>query len=82
MKITKHGRKLFFVLLFSGMTTFALAQGGPPPPPGGGGTDDTRNENNQVGGGAPIGAGIFLLLTMGAAYAGRKVYILKKETAL
>ena len=42
----------------------------PPPPPGGG----HGSTGNQEGGGAPIGSGIGILLTLGAAYGGKKVY--------
>ena len=47
-----------------------LAQG-PPPPTGGlsaGGNQTTG------GGGAPIGGGLGILLTLGAAYGGKKIY--------
>ena len=46
----------------------ARAQSGPPSPPGSGGSGDSP------GGGAPIGDGLVLLLTMGAAYGGFKGY--------
>lgn len=31
------------------------------------------------GGGAPIGGGLFVLLGLGAAYAGKKIYNYKKQ---
>lgn len=31
------------------------------------------------GGGAPIGGGLFILLGLGAAYAGKKIYDFKKR---
>jgi hypothetical protein len=34
------------------------------------------------GGSAPIGGGLFILLAMGAGYAGRKLYITHKEETL
>lgn len=37
-------------------------------PPGPGSTGD------QSGGGAPLGEGLFVLLGLGAAYAGKKIY--------
>jgi len=46
----------------------------PPPPPGGHG--DTGNQN---AGNAPIGGGLFILLGLGAAYGGRKLYQSYKE---
>jgi hypothetical protein len=53
-----------FLLIGNGL----LAQV-PPPPPG-----DHGESGNQPGGGAPIGSGIGILLALGAAYGGRKVY--------
>jgi len=35
---------------------------------------------NQSGGGAPIGGGLFILLGLGAAYGGKKLYDYKKST--
>ena len=31
------------------------------------------------GGGAPVGGGLFVLLGLGAAYAGKKIYDFKKQ---
>ena len=45
-----------------------LADAPPPPPPGHGTT------GNVPGGGAPIGSGLFILLGLGAAYGGKKIY--------
>ena len=39
-----------------------LAQGAPPPPP------DNQQSGNQPGGGAPLGAGLGILLTAAASY--------------
>ncbi len=60
--------KLSLIALLSIASTSLLAQG-PPPPPG-----DPSSGGGPVGGNAPIGSGIALLLTLGAAYGGRKVY--------
>jgi hypothetical protein len=49
-----------------------LAQGAPPPPPGGHGS--SQNEPANEGGGAPIGGGLGILMALGAAYGGRKIY--------
>jgi len=57
--------------------TFSLdsvAQAPPPPPPGHGST------GNQTGGNAPIGGGLFILLGLGAAYGGKKLYQSNKES--
>lgn len=60
-------KSLIFCGLFI-LSTGAFAQV-PPPPPGehGGGT-------NEPGGGAPIGSGIAILLSLGTAYGGKKMY--------
>lgn len=59
------------LIMFS---TGAFAQV-PPPPPGGG----HGEAGNQDGGGAPIGSGIGILLSMGVAYGARKIYLFRKE---
>ena len=48
---------------------------GPPPPPGAG----HGASGNQTGGNAPIGGGLFILMGLGAAYGGRKLYKVNKE---
>jgi hypothetical protein len=48
-----------------------LAQNGDPPPPPG---EHGQNGNQPPGGGAPITGGIGILLAMGAAYSGKKVW--------
>ncbi len=60
--------KLSFIAAFTIASTALLAQG-PPEPPG-----DPGEGGGPVGGSAPIGSGIAILLTLGAAYGGRKVY--------
>jgi hypothetical protein len=45
----------------------------PPPPPG------HNSTGNVPGGGAPIAGGIGILLAMGAAYGGKKVYEFRKR---
>jgi len=56
--------------------TFSLAQT-PPPPNGGNGAP--TGDNTPVGGGASIAGGIGILLALGAAYGGKKVYDFKKR---
>lgn len=74
--ITKFTKVTLILTLFLGWGLFAMAQGPPPPP--GGGHGETGNQN--AGGDAPIGGGIAILLSMGAAWGGRKVYqAYKKE---
>lgn len=51
-----------------------LAQDPPPPPNPTGG-----NTGNPLGGGAPVGSGLAILLALGAGYGIRKIYKMKKE---
>ncbi len=51
------------------LSSMALLAQVPPPPPGGHG-----ESGNQPGGGAPIGGGLGILMALGAAYGGRKIY--------
>ncbi len=55
---------LTFSLLFWASDTFA--QSNPPA--------DHGTTANQSGGGAPIGGGLFILLSLGVAYGGKKLY--------
>ena len=36
-------------------------------------------QGQPIGGGAPVGGGLFILLGLGAAYGGKKVYNLNKK---
>ena len=47
----------------------------PPDPPGDHGSD----QDQEPGGAAPIGAGTLLLIGLGAAYGGKRVYDLRKS---
>ncbi|MBZ0242605.1 MAG: hypothetical protein K8F24_05265, partial [Bacteroidales bacterium] len=58
--------KLTFIIAFTISSTALLAQG-PPDPPG-----DPGEGGGPVGGHAPIGGGLAILLSLGAAYGGRK----------
>jgi len=60
-----------FIISLS-FTTSELAAQVPPPPSGHGGTGNAPADD--PGGGAPIGGGLGVLLALGAAYGGRKVY--------
>jgi len=64
------------ILLAFSVGTIMAVDSNPPDPPGGGhgtGTD------LPPGGGAPIGGGTFILIALGAAYGGKKVYDMNKE---
>lgn len=65
---------LFLFLLVS--SARVMAQGAPPPPPAEG---HGMSGDLPAGGNAPIGGGLVMMLLMGAAYAGKKIYNLKTE---
>ncbi len=48
----------------------------PPPPPTGAGHGAS---GNQTGGNAPVGSGLLILLGLGAAYGGKKLYRIHTE---
>jgi len=79
-KIITNMLKAFVIVLMVSIayTVEAQAPDGPPPPPGGAG-GGTNESGNSQGSQAPIGGGLFILLGLGAAYGGRKVYQIKKE---
>lgn len=68
--------KLILVAAFMTASTALMAQV-PPPPPGGGHGQGT---NQPAGGDAPIGGGIAILLTLGAAYGAKKMYDLRNKS--
>ncbi len=49
-----------------------------PPPPNGGQTPGEHG-NTPVGGGAPIGGGLLILVALGAGYSAKKVYDYRKR---
>ncbi len=75
MKI-KYLKKIIISLVFVFATSFSFAQMMSPQDPGNGPT----GSDPPVGGGAPISGGIIVLLTLGAAYGGKKVVDLAKKT--
>ena len=77
----KSLKKIAAIVAIS-LITISLSAQSPPPPNNGGGTGSNApsgGSGNTVGGNAPIVGGLFLLLGLGAAYGGRKLYVLKKE---
>ena len=61
-------------MVFTLFTANVFSQDPPPPPTAGHGAT-----GNQDGGGAPIGDGLLILLGLGAAYGGKKLYHLFNE---
>lgn len=70
----KNLKKYILSLLISFAITVAFAGTNPPDP----GSTPT---GPPLGGGAPIGGGTFILIALGAAYAGRKIYNITTEKA-
>ena len=72
---------LLIAALFSLLSISAFAQGGPtgPPPPPQGDLEGTTAQDNKLGGNAHLGGGIIILLTLGLAYGGKRLYDLRKE---
>jgi len=65
---------LAFTFIFTLFASIGFAQ--PPAPPTGSGHGASGNQN---GGNAPVGGGLFILLGLGAAYGGKKLYDKQKE---
>jgi hypothetical protein len=80
-RLTMPGFARACSMLCIGITLLTInplsAQNGDPPPPPG---EHGQNGNQPPGGGAPITGGIGILLALGAAYGGKKIYNLKKLT--
>ena len=76
LKNTIQQTKILLVAALLSMISVAAFAQGPPPPPGG---DPTSNQGDKLGGNAHIGGGMIILLTLGLAYGGKRLYDLKKE---
>lgn len=61
------------IAVFVCLSMAVLADGPPPPPPG----DPSTGGGGPVG--APVDGGLGILLAMGAAYGGKKLYKARKE---
>lgn len=60
--------KICLISLLAGAESLLFSQSPPPPPQG----ENPRTDGNRQG--APIDGGLGILLAMGAAYGGKKVY--------
>ena len=76
--IAKFTKITLILSLFMGWSFIALAQGPPPPPGGPTGGAHGSSQNQPMGGNAPIGGGLAILLGLGAVWSGRKVYLANK----
>jgi len=71
-------KKILVIAIIVSAPLFINAQ--PTPPEGGnGGYIHGSGGNHPAGGGAPIDGGLSILLLLGAAYGGNKVYFKKKQ---
>ena len=75
-KVMKKISKVIAVLMLTAGSFTVSAQ--PPPPPTGSGNSG-GGQGEKLGGSAPIGGGLFILLGLGAAYGGRKLYQIKAK---
>lgn len=73
-KTIVNSLNILTIVFFLSISASGIAQ--PPPPPSGG----SNTQGNKTGGGAPIGGGLFILLAMGAAYGGKKLFDARKES--
>ena len=72
----KHNLKILIIAAFLAIAPVLMFAQAPPHPGG----DPSTVGGTPVGGtpaGAPVGNGTFILLTLAAAYAGRKVYVIR-----
>jgi hypothetical protein len=73
-KMKTYLLKTLFILVF---VFFAInGQTQPPPPPSGAGHGAN---GNQTGGNAPVGQGLFILLSLSIAYGGKKIYHINSD---
>lgn len=76
-KIINNLLKAFVIVL---MVSIAYSSEAQPPSTPPGGVSGTGNSSNNSQGGAPIGGGLGILLAMGAAYGGKKLFDARKES--
>lgn len=68
-------KRIILSIAFIALSSLAFTQAPPSPPgdPGNGGT------NGPVGGNAPVGSGVAILLALGSVYAGKKTIELRER---
>ncbi len=67
-------KKLFFLSVFLMVSTLTLLAQAPPTPP-----QNAGSGGGPVGGNAPIGSGIVLLISLAVGYGGKKEYDFRKK---
>ncbi len=72
-------KKMIFVLIIV-LNCSLLFAGPKPPTSSNGGAGNGGAMGGAAGGGAPIDGGLSIMLLLGAAYAGKSVYKVRKET--
>ena len=65
--------KIIALISLVTLSTTAFTQGPPDPDP------DPTGGNNDVGGTAPVGSGITILMVLGSMYASRKIYLITDQ---
>ncbi len=68
-------KKISIIFTLALALSFSISSFAQPEPPSGHGSG-----SNQNGGNAPIGGGLTILLGLGAAYGGKKLYDSRKES--
>lgn len=63
-------KKIIFITVYMAISSFMLLAQEPPPPP----PDNAGSGGGPVGGGAPIGSGVALVITLAAGYGAKKVF--------
>ena len=76
----KRNFKILVIAAFLAVGPIMMLAQNPPHPNGG--AAPGSGTNTPVGGGASLGDGVFILVTLAASYAGRKIYLMRKATAV
>ena len=69
-------RLIIIATLAIGLSLPLILSAQNPPHPNGG--VNPSGDNNRVGAGVPIENGTFILITLALAYAGRKIYVMRR----
>ena len=78
MKNIKRAIAILSLTICLSLPISLFSQTAPPPPP----NTHGATTNKDVGGDAPIGSGLFILLALGGGYGGFKLYQKRKKSLL